>query len=92
MKIIVSTSFFSLEIRNAIKNKTSEFEINGNEIIFRGERKIGISVVASGSGKLPFNKFKWGILYQFLEELEEQPIVIEFKENKIELSQFVKTF
>lgn len=90
MKIIVSTSSFSTQIRDAIENKTSEFEINGNEIIFRGEKKIIVSVVASGSGKLKFNSFKWGILYQFLESLEEQPIVIEFKEKNIELSQFIK--
>ncbi len=108
MKIIVSTISFAKDIRNAIDNKTTDFEIIGekSEIVFSGKRTFyGMATPIVGHRKHnykgKFDLVKWYQILCFIKQLEEQPIVIEFNEYmhteihdepEIELCQFIKRF
>lgn len=108
MKIIVSTISFAKDIRNALDNKTTYFEIIGdkNEIVFSKKKTFyGMTAQIVGHSKHnykgKFDLVKWYKILCFIKQLDEQPIVIEFTEYmhteihekpEIELCQFIKRF
>lgn len=101
MKIIVATTHFAKEIKRALRNKSTKFEISAEkqEIIFTGERTIYTPVSpalkTSPSDGGNFDPVQWYQMMQFLLQLEEQPIVIEISggdEPSFEFMQFIKRF
>lgn len=93
----------------ALSNNCNSFEIIGakNEIRFFGKNGVScayVSPIVEDNNKNYsgyFDVIKWYQMMEFLDQLEEQPIVIEFEEfstkgvhenPQIELSQFVKRF
>lgn len=104
MKVIVSTVNFSKFIKDALNNKTFRVEIDAalNEIICYGTFPLSFKIHTTEQRQKIFSPFyegQWLRLQAFLNQLEEQPIVIEFNdysdgneeiELSIELSQFIK--
>jgi hypothetical protein len=102
MKIIVSTKTFENQIRRALNNKTTAFEVNVNkeQLICIGKQKICFPIrIAIGclanDDRGTFDPIVWYQIMMFLKHLEEQPIVIEISggnEPSFELMQFIKRF
>lgn len=109
MKIIVSTKAFGNYIQTALDNNTRTFDIIGErgEIIFYGDKQMEFCSIEPGIGDRRyqylgnFNPMTWKYMMDFLKQLPEQPIVIEFlqyahtkrhEEPEMTLSQFVINF
>lgn len=101
MRVIISTKAYPRFIDYALKNKVTSFSINEQlnqiEFIKYGEIiKYDICPVVEDeqlSFKGKFNHLQWYKLSEFLKQLPEQPIVLEFQnydedEIIITLSQF----
>ncbi len=106
MKIIVSTKTLASEIKKALDNRTTHFEVGGEKIKFDGNDSFHWNIcMAVGHGKMyyrgVFKRATWHHMLDFVKQLGEQPIVIEFREYmhtevherpEITLSQFIKCF
>lgn len=101
MKVIISTKAYPKFIDNVLKNKVTHFSINEepNEIKFITDGQVikyDIHPVVGDESLLfkgKFSHFQWYKLSEFLKQLAEQPIVLEFQMNCedeiiITLSQF----
>jgi len=103
MKFIVSTKHFAQVLRQAISIRCEFFVFipDNKEFVFNDSQDLCLSIVTQKfNGKFEeftFNPIQMFKVSNFLDELEEQPIVVElcqYEENKlsIELSQFIKRF
>jgi len=103
MKFIVSSKHFSQTIKHAISIRCEYFKFNpdNQEIVFCDSPEVCLSIVTQEFNRkyerFTFDTIQMFKLSNFLDELEEQPIVVElcqYEDNKlsIELSHFIKRF
>jgi len=104
MKTVLSTKEFSRVIKKAIELRCESFEFTREtgELTFSKEPEVYMDVhILEKFGceheKFTFDTIQMFKVLNFLIELEEQPIVVEFDQYEddklsIELSQFVKRF
>lgn len=101
MKFIVSSKCFLQAIKKAIELRINCFEYiySEREFVFNEDLKLSIHVLegASHNSRYTFDFFKIFRLCKFLDELQEQPIVVEIDQYdddnlSVELSQFVVSF
>jgi hypothetical protein len=101
MKVLISTKAYPRFIDKALKNKITDFSINEEpyEIKFIKDGVFESYYILPVLGdeqllfKGKFNHLQWYKLSEFLKQLPEQPIVLEFQnydedEIRITLSQF----
>lgn len=103
MKIIVSTAWFPKAIEKALHQNLENFVIDGeNSTIefYKHSRYFRENITITTDSKkevfrAKINLIQWYKMSEFIKQLEEQPIVIEFdneEETRIRLIQFVKSF
>ena len=104
MKVIVSTKVFALTIRKAIELRCETFEFNPEtkDLVFNYDLYICMDCHISdkhrfGREQFTFDTIQMFKVLNFLNELQEQPIVVEFSQYEddklsIELTQFVRIF
>jgi hypothetical protein len=106
MKVIISSEAYPSIIERAIKKRYKNFYVDGsrNKIRFfkSGRSQVNnIKSIVSGEGKDfggKFNHLQWWKLSEFLKQLPEQPVVLEFLGDNndrvisIRVSGIVQTF
>lgn len=104
MKTVLSTKELARVIKKAIGLRCESFEYNPEtkELVFNKENDLYLDVhhlqkEIYEHEKFTFDTIQMFKVLNFLKELEEQPIVVEFDQYEddkisIELSQFVKSF
>lgn len=103
MKTIISSLYLKSKVKKAINNRLSKIKIQNNNISFICEDKKIYEV--SLAAELQIDKeilieadiMQWYNIYQFLNMIEEQPIVMELDDYSetilnVKFSQFVARF
>lgn len=103
MKIIVSSKNFQKLILLAVDNETKTVEIDGPKecIVFKGKEELEFSAHPTVFSKesdvcFSFDNKRFMKLHSVLRTLEEQPVVLEFRDYEenlpFTLSEFVMSF
>lgn len=104
MKVIVSTKVFALTIKKAIELRCETFEFNPEtkDLVFNDDPYIYmdchiVDKIGYGREQFTFDAIQMFKVLNFLNELQEQPIVVEFNQYEddklsIELTQFIRSF